>query len=62
VLLLATIDGALRLYRLANFQKRDGLARAPEPLPVGAAPWVAQAVAAAKRGAAEEQEVCICVF
>jgi hypothetical protein len=55
VLLLATVDGALRLYRLANFQKRDGLARVPEPLPVGTAPWIAQAVAAAKKGAAEEE-------
>jgi hypothetical protein len=55
ILLLATIDGALRFYRLANFLKRDGLARGPEPPPVGTAPWIGQAVAAAKKGAAEEE-------
>jgi hypothetical protein len=54
ILLAATVDGVLRLYRLANFLQDAGLAKAPEQMPVGLPPQLLMALAAAQQALAEE--------
>jgi hypothetical protein len=54
ILLAATVDGVLRLYRLANFKQEQGLARAPEQMPAGLPPQLLMALAAAQQALLEE--------
>lgn len=54
ILLVATVDGVLRLYRLANFEKQQGLARHPQPVPNSLPQNVLHALAAAKSALLEE--------
>jgi hypothetical protein len=54
ILLAATVDGVLRLYRLANFKQEQGLAREPEQMPAGLPPQLLMALAAAQQALLEE--------
>eukprot|EP00775_Hariotina_reticulata_P007945 gene7945-8143_t len=55
ILAVATVDGVLRLYRLANFMKDTGLARAPAQVPAALPPHVMSVLqAAAKQDVLEE--------
>eukprot|EP00878_Enallax_costatus_P043755 GHUV01051826.1.p1 GENE.GHUV01051826.1~~GHUV01051826.1.p1 ORF type:complete len:290 (+),score=109.91 GHUV01051826.1:1578-2447(+) len=55
ILLVSTLDGALRLYRLANFVKQQGLARSPQPVPSSLPQNVMNALAAARSALLEEE-------
>ncbi len=55
-LLVATIDGALRLYRLANFKKPQGLAHAAAPVPAETPAWAVEALAGEAGSPAFEEE------
>jgi hypothetical protein len=54
ILLAATVDGVLRLYRLANFKQEQGLAREPKQMPAGLPPQLLMALAAAQQALLEE--------
>lgn len=61
VVLVATIDGVLRLFRFANFKEAAGLARQPQPVPVDTPTWILELAAAADRGIDEEDsEPSVC--
>ena len=54
ILLVATVDGALRLFKVGNFSKEECLAHDPAAVPQETPSWISHAAAAARRGSEEE--------
>lgn len=54
ILLVATLDGVLRLFRLANFEQERGLAHPPHPVPSSLPQNVMNALTVARNALLEE--------
>jgi hypothetical protein len=60
ILLVATVDGALRLFKVGNFINEQCLAHEAAAVPQQTPSWISHAAAAARRASEEEVGLGLC--